>query len=245
MNRHSMILTAVAAATLSVSFGQQIPAGYQVAYLADGRPVLVQTPKSFAPRNARPVAATNADYNPEPIAPSPRPSRIMLPAGLTVFVRTGQALHGNQVQPGLTFECYLDAPLYSGETMIADRGARVAARVVESDMAGRIAGQSKLAVQIFQIQMVDGRLLDVHTTSSMTAGGTSYGKDAARVATGAATGALIGGLLGGGRGAAIGAGVGAGGGTVWTLKTRGPEVVIPSETQLQFQLTTPSTINAM
>lgn len=250
MNRKQLILAAVAAASISASFGQQIPAGYQVAYLPDGRPVLVAAQQSFASRPAnRPPQTTQAVYSspvmdPAPVIPA-RPSRIMLPAGLTVFVRTGQALHSNQVQPGQTFECYLDAPLYSNETMIADRGARVAARVVEADMAGRISGQSKLAVQIFQIQTLEGGVLNIHTTSASMSGGTSYGKDAARIATGTAVGALVGGLAGGGRGAAIGAGIGAGGGTVWTLKTRGPEVAIPSETQLQFQLVTPATLSSL
>jgi hypothetical protein len=168
-----------------------------------------------------------------------QPRRVMLPAGTPIFVRTGQALHSNAMLPGQAFECYLDAPLFQNEMMIADRGARVEARVVESDAAGKISGQSRLALQLIRIATVDGKTLDVHTTTQSLSGGTSYGKDAARIATGAAIGALIGGLANGGRGAAIGAGAGAGGGAIWTLNTRGPQVVIPSETQLQFQLTTP------
>lgn len=263
------ILTIVAAATVVTASAQSIPSGYALAYLPNGQPVLVEksslSPRAKRAVNSNPAvnyavpANSVSDYAPSSMSPAPSPypgpatyvgpgagvygqqpaRRIMLPAGTAVFVRTSQALHSNALMPGQEFECYLDAPLYQGDVMIADRGATVAARVTESDMAGKVSGQSHLAIQLFRIQTIDGKTLDIHTTTQSMSGGTAYGKDAARIATGAAVGAVIGGLIGGGRGAAIGAGTGAGGGTIWAMKTRGPQVVIPSETQLQFQLTSP------
>jgi hypothetical protein len=262
MNRIHQICTlaTVAAASTVCASAQSIPAGYVLAHLQNGQPILVSQ-SSFAPQenpaaNAQPAGLTTA-YAPMSPAPSPYPGpatyvgpganvngqqpirRVVLQAGTPIFIRTSQALHSNILQPGQAFDCYLDAPLYQGDMMIADRGAAVSARVTESDLAGKVAGQSHLALQLFRLQTVDGKSLDIHTTTQSLSGGTSYGKDVARIAGGAAIGAVLGGLLGGGRGAAIGAGVGAGGGTVATLRTRGPQVVIPSETQFQFQLTTP------
>jgi outer membrane lipoprotein SlyB len=59
---------------------------------------------------------------------------------------------------------------------------------------------------------------------------------------GAGGGALIGGLAGGGKGALIGGLVGAGAGTAGAAFTGNKDVVIPSETNVSFHLTSPVTI---
>ena len=49
-------------------------------------------------------------------------------------------------------------------------------------------------------------------------------------------GALIGGLAGGGKGAGIGALVGAAGGTAVAASKKGEQLVIPSESLIEFRL---------
>jgi type IV secretion system protein VirB10 len=69
----------------------------------------------------------------------------------------------------------------------------------------------------------------------------SKGKDAADIARGAeigATGGVIGGAVSGspGMGAAIGGAAGAAGGLIYTLLTRGNEIVIPEGTSVEMVL---------
>jgi hypothetical protein len=64
-------------------------------------------------------------------------------------------------------------------------------------------------------------------------------KTAKDIGIGAAIGAAIGALAGGKKGAAIGAGVGAGSGAAVAAITKGEQVVVPSETRLEFRLEQP------
>jgi hypothetical protein len=73
--------------------------------------------------------------------------------------------------------------------------------------------------------------------------GEGRGKNTAlKAGGGAALGSIIGALAGGGKGAAIGALAGAGAGTGVNAATRGQQVVIPSETLINFQLQSPITL---
>jgi hypothetical protein len=70
--------------------------------------------------------------------------------------------------------------------------------------------------------------------------GAGRGKNTAiKSGGGAALGAIIGGLAGGGKGAAIGAIAGGGAGAGVNAVTRGQQVVIPTETVVDFTLKSP------
>ncbi|MGH9400873.1 MAG: YMGG-like glycine zipper-containing protein, partial [Terriglobia bacterium] len=56
---------------------------------------------------------------------------------------------------------------------------------------------------------------------------------------GAALGALLGAVIGHGKGAGIGAAIGGAAGTVDQTATRGQQVTLPSETELNFTLKAP------
>ena len=61
---------------------------------------------------------------------------------------------------------------------------------------------------------------------------------------GAGAGAVIGALAGGGKGAAIGAAVGAGAGTAGTAFTGNKDIVLPTETIVNFRLLQPLEVKA-
>ena len=166
--------------------------------------------------------------------------RMSLPTGSPVYVRLVSSISSNRLVPGAPFEATLDAPLEVNGLVIAERGARVEGRISESDAAGKIAGQSRLAVQLTRIMTADGKALDIQTNTIAVTGGTSYGKDAAKVAGIAGVGAALG-AINSGRGAAIGSAAGAAAGIGWVMNSRGKATTIASETRLEFHLIAPVT----
>ena len=166
--------------------------------------------------------------------------RMSLPTGSPVYVRLISSISSNRLVPGAPFEASLDAPLEVNGLVIAERGARVEGRISESDAAGKISGQSRLALQLTRIMTADGKTLDIQTNTIASTGGTSYGTDVAKVAGLAGAGAALG-AINSGRGAAIGSAAGAAAGVGWVLNSRGKATTIASETRLEFHLIAPVT----
>jgi hypothetical protein len=144
--------------------------------------------------------------------------------------------------PGDTFNATLDAPLVVDGFAIAERGARVEGKVVESTKAGKASGVAALAIVLTGITTSDGQRIKIQTQTFTKNGATSHGDDAKKVGAGAGIGAIIGAIAGGGKGAAIGAGVGGAAGAGDVLLTRGKPADLSSETRINFRLSAPVTI---
>ena len=151
-------------------------------------------------------------------------------------VRLGEGLSTDRNRSGDEFTATLDQPLIVDNLVVAERGARLEGRVIDSQLAGRVKGLSHLSIELTRLHTSDGQRINIRTAAHSQDGQESKKEDAAKVGAGAAIGAIIGAIAGGGKGAAIGAGVGgaAGGGTV--AATRGKAVVLPVETRLTFRL---------
>ena len=119
--------------------------------------------------------------------------------------------------------------------------AHVTGRLDEVKSAGRFAGQSDIIMSLTRLS-VNGRSYALQTNQYSRKGSSRGKATAAKVGGGAAVGAILGGLLGGGKGAAIGATVGAGAGTGVSAATKGQQIVLPSETVLNFQLQAPVSV---
>jgi BON domain len=181
-------------------------------------------------------AEAKPDVTPTP--PPAAPRKVTIPAGTTVRIRTIDSIDSKTSQPGQTFLASLEAPIVVGGQVVVPKGADVAVKLVNAKSAGKIKGQSELELQLAELK-AHGKSYPVQS-SSYREEGTSRGKQTAqRVGAGAGIGALIGGIAGGGKGAAIGAGIGAGAGTATQLLTKGPQVKVPSETKLDFDLASP------
>jgi hypothetical protein len=189
-----------------------------------------------APPPAQP-AETKPEVPPTP-PPPPPPRKVTIPAGTTVRVRTIDAIDSKTSQPGQLFAASLEAPIVVGDQVAVPKGADVAIRLVNAKSAGKMKGKSELELQLAELK-THGKSYALQS-SSYTEEGKSRGKQTAkRVGVGAGVGALIGGIAGGGKGAAIGAGIGAGAGTATQLLTKGPQVNVPPETKLDFDLASP------
>jgi hypothetical protein len=181
---------------------------------------------SSAPQEAAGLAADPA--------PAPAPS-VTLRAGMLVSVRLGQGLSSEHNQSGDTFTATLDAPLVLDGFVIAERGARVEGRVVESQHAA-------LGVELTTLNTSDGQRVGIRTETFRKAASRSTNEDVAIVAGGAAIGAAIGAMAGGGKGAAIGAAAGGLAGAGGAAATRPRSVALPAETKISFRVREPVTI---
>ena len=180
----------------------------------------------------------------EPVeAPEQRRDNLTLAPGTWVSVRMDQELSSDHSYPGDAFTATLAQPLIADGLVVARRGQMVGGHVVEAVKAGKAKGTSRLAIELSEITLVDGRQVPVKTRFIQSEAGTSVGRDAGAVATTTGVGAAIGGAADGGFGAGIGAIAGAAAGIVGVLTTRGKATVVYPETQLTFRLEDPLTIS--
>lgn len=201
-------------------------------------------PPAVEVRKAEPVPAPVA-APPPPVAPPPParvPHTVTVANGTLLTVRLSETLSTERNRAGDTFSATLDQPLVVDGFVIAERGARVQGRVVESDRSGRVKGVAQMGVELTQLTTADGQKIRLNTTAFQKQAESERKKDAAKVGLGAALGAAIGAIAGGGKGAGIGAGVGGAAGAGDVLLTRGKPVEFPVEMRLTFRLAEPVTI---
>lgn len=175
-------------------------------------------------------------------APPPQPHTVTLAAGTNLFVRLGETISTDHNYAGDTFRATLDKPLVADGFIIADKGSKVLGKIVAADKAGKFEGKANLQVTITEINTTDGQRVRVETGFFNKQGPSNAASEAAKIGGGAVLGAIIGAIAGGGKGAAIGAGAGGAAGTGAVALGKTKPAVIPSETQLSFQLASPTTI---
>ncbi len=175
--------------------------------------------------------------------PPPANEDLTVPAGAWITVRVDQELSSDHNQAGDAFTATLAQPVVANGLVVASRGQTVGGRVVEAQKAGRAKGTSRLAVELSELSLVDGRQVPIRTRLMEYQAGTSVGRDAGAVATTTGVGAAIGAAADGGFGAGMGAIAGAAAGMIGVLSTRGKPTVIYPEAQLTFRLEAPLTIS--
>jgi hypothetical protein len=176
-------------------------------------------------------------------AGKPVPDSLTLPSGTILRVRTNEYLSSDDSKAGQSFTATLQEPLVVNGWVVARRGETIQGTVVSSKKAGRVKGVSQLELQLTDVTLVDGQVVPIQTALWQGSGGTSHGRDAATIATTTGLGAAIGAAANYGTGAAVGAGAGLLTGIGAVLLTRGRPTIVPPESPLDFQITSPVTIN--
>ena len=166
------------------------------------------------------------------------PSSLTVPAGTPVPVRLQTAVSSATARPGEHFGAVLDEPLIIDGRTVAERGAAVVGRVVQSRRSGRLHDSGYLRLTLASIA-VNGKQVPVQASSVFLQGGSHKKRDLALIGGGAGAGTLIGGLAGGGKGALLGGLIGAGGGTGTAYATGKKDVGFGPERRLTFRLTQP------
>lgn len=164
-----------------------------------------------------------------------KPATVTIPDGTEIAVRLVDPLDSGKNQAGDTFHATLASPIMVGDQVAVPTGADVEGRVVEAKNAAHFTGGSSLTVELTRL-MVNGKSYTLQTDQWSKQGNARGKNTAAKVGGGAALGAIIGGIAGGGKGAAIGAGVGAGAGTGVQAATRGEQIRLGPEAELNFRL---------
>jgi hypothetical protein len=204
-------------------------------------PSAAPAPVTPAPAETAHASEPAAPPAPKVVAeppPPPQPETFTIPAGTVFTVRMIDAIDSSRHRAGEEFAATIDAPVAVGERVIIPSGSDARVRLVESQSAGRIKGQSELQVELVGVA-VDNMTYAVETSVVEKTGASEGKRTAATVGGGAALGGLIGAIAGKGKGAAIGAAVGAGAGTAVGAATKGQQVNIPSEAKLDFTLKVP------
>jgi hypothetical protein len=173
------------------------------------------------------------------------PPELVLPAGTLVIVRLSDPLSSDRNKTGDGFTAILDQPLVAQGWVVARRGQTVTGQVAVAQKAGRVQGASQLAVELTELEAVDGGQMPVRTELVQSSAGTSRGRDAVGIGTTTGMGAVIGAAAGRGEGAAVGAGIGAVAGIAGVLSTRGRATELYPETLLTFRLQDPVTITTL
>jgi hypothetical protein len=140
------------------------------------------------------------------------------------------------------FDTVLERDLAVDGTTLAKAGALVTCVVVSADQGGRVKGTASLSVAARSIAGAGSNPIPIKTESYMVDAESTKGRDAKRTGIATAVGAGIGAIAGGGSGAAIGAGAGAAAGVGANMATRGKAAVIPTETLIEFALSSPATV---
>jgi len=199
-----------------------------------------ETPPASAPApvESRPAPAPAKPAEPTPPPPPPPPRVVSIPTGTLVDIQMIDSIDSSKNKAGEKFLATVATPIRVNDETIVPKGADIYVALAEAKSAGKMKGQSELQVELDHLEL-QGKSYRMRS-SIVQQTGKSRGKETAkRVGIGAAIGAGIGAIAGGGKGAAIGAGVGAGSGAAVQIFTKGKQVVIPSETQLGFELQEP------
>jgi hypothetical protein len=140
----------------------------------------------------------------------------------------------------------MNQPLVVDGWVVAHQGQTAYGHVVVAQKA-KAPGQanSRLGLELSQLTLVDGQQVPVQTRLSQAYGSSNAPLKVATVGATTGVGAVIGAAAAGGEGAAIGAASGAAAGLIGVLLTPGKPTVIPPETALIFQLTSPLTISTV
>lgn len=170
-----------------------------------------------APSPAKKAAPTQATSGPASIA-----------AGSKMTIKLTGALDTGRHSTGHKFTAVLEGALSSNGTIVAPAGSKVYGVVSEAVKARRVAGNAKLILTLTDIN-IGGNMTPIKT-SGINAITQSTGKSSAgKVGRAAAIGALADGSSGARTGAKIGLGA--------AVLSGGNQVVIPTGTLLDFQLT--------
>ncbi|MBV8674206.1 MAG: hypothetical protein JOZ33_12290 [Acidobacteriaceae bacterium] len=200
---------------------------------------------------AGPAAASNSATPPQsaPASTGKADKTIEVPAGTKVLLALRSGVNTKTAQPGDGVYLSSTFPVVSEGHVVIPSGVYVQGVIDNVVRPGRVKGRAQVTMHFTTLIFPNGSVVSIPgavdslpgsdgpTVKRKNGEGTieqagSKGKDAGTVATSAATGAGLGGIIGAadghpGEGVGYGAAAGAVGGILYTLFTRGNEVVLP------------------
>jgi hypothetical protein len=244
-----------------------IPGRFQVArvFAASSVALLLSSCAAQAQQASTPQTQASATApGPSASGPEAEQKTYTVPAGTKVLLSLKSGVNTKTARPGDGVYLISTFPVIVGSHVLIPSGVYVQGMVDTVERPGRVKGRAKLLMHFTTMIFPNGQVVGVPGSVDNLPGsggpsikgkeGTieqagSKGKDAGDIARGAeigATGGVIGGAVSGspGMGAAIGGLAGAAGGLVYTLLTRGNEIVIPEGTTVEMVLQRPLVLEA-
>ncbi len=183
--------------------------------------------------------------------------QVTLSPGVRLAIRLDNTISTKNHYFGPIIQATLDQNvLAANDTVAIPAGSTIKLAISEFKRAGRITGRARLRLRLYSVVMPDGTEvpLDGYATrldNNRKPGreGTFKGhhglvKDAAFDLTSVAAGAGAGLAVGGPLGLPVGAGAGLLAAGIFTVARRGPDLVLPAGTVIEFTLARPATVYA-
>ena len=243
------IIMAWAVSLASIAAAQTAPAPTNTSTsspAAETAPVPAPAPAS-APAAA--TTSTPAANSTPATSPSAAPAKtVEVPAGTKVLLTLRSGVNTKTAQPGDGVYLSSTFPVVTGGHVVIPSGVYVQGVIDNVVRPGRVKGRAQVTMHFTTLIFPNGSVVSIPGAVDSLPGsdgptvkkdgeGTieqpgSKGKDVGTIATTAASGAGIGGIIGAasdhpGAGVGYGAAAGAVGGILYTLFTRGNEVVLP------------------
>ena len=233
-------------------------------------PALAQSPPvpAGSPEPPQPMAEPQAPAPdaPAPAVAAPAPpdnSKIVVPAETTIPLVLRNTVNSRTARAGQAIYCETIFPITVGNRMVIPVGSSVKGTVTQVIRPGRVKGRAQVGLRFDELILPNGTTVSLRATlagfgttgkedfnpnEGKIKGQSSKGKDAEKVVRTTLPAAEIGTIVGAakgsvGKGLGIGSAVGAAGGLIWILATRGEDVVLPSGTNLELELSLPLTFN--
>jgi type IV secretion system protein VirB10 len=195
--------------------------------------------------------------------PQSSASTLVVPADTTIPLRLLNTINSRTVQPGQAIYCETIFPITVGNRIVIPRGSSVKGAVTKVVRPGHLKGKGQIGIRFETLILPNGTTHSLRATlsgfggtgregfqpkESKIEGASSKGEDAGKVAETTITGAEIGTIAGAAsgsplKGLGIGSLAGAAGGLVWIVAGRGKEIVLPSGTNFELQLSVPLTFS--
>jgi type IV secretion system protein VirB10 len=209
-----------------------------------------------------PQQTTPAAQNTQEKAPPAAGSALLVPAQTTIPLRLMNTVNSRTAQAGQALYCETIFPITVGNKIVIPRGSSVKGSITQVIPPGRgKAKKAQLGLRFETLILPNGTTFPLRATLSgfgstgregfqpkeaKIEGASSKGDDVGKVAETTITGAELGTIVGAAdrsavKGLGIGSLVGAGAGLVWIMASRGKEIVLPSGTDFELQLSAPLT----
>ena len=188
---------------------------------------------------------------------------LMVPVNTTIPLTLKNTINSRTTQPGQAIYCETIFPITVGNRIVIPVGSSVKGSVTKVVRPRHVKGKAQIGIRFETLILPNGTTRPLRATlsgfggtgregfkpnESKIEGASSKGDNAGRVAETTITGAEIGTIAGAasgsvGKGLGIGSLAGAAGGLVWILAGRGKEIVLPSGTNFELQLSAPLSFN--
>ena len=210
-----------------------------------------QQPAAQAPSQSQAPAQASQPEAVAQTAPSPKPSKIIVPSGTRLPLVLHNGISTRSAKPG--DPVYLETlfPIIQDNKILIPAGSFVSGEIIDSKRPGRVKGVGEIRIKLNTLILPNGYVASFNAVPSNTdtgggesvdnegkiKGDTDKASDIGTVMKTTGAGAGIGAIATRSvKGAGIGAGIGATAGLIGVLLSRGPEAEMPRGTTLDVTL---------